>query len=58
PLRDEGEMYGRRLLAAGVPTTITRYPGMIHGFYGAVEALDAADRLYDDIAAFLLRDRR
>jgi hypothetical protein len=29
---------------------------MIHGFYGAVEALDAADDLYDEIAAFLLRD--
>jgi len=37
-LRDEGEAYGRKLDAAGVDVTVTRYNGLIHD-YGLLNAL-------------------
>lgn len=40
PLCDEGEAYAKRLQAAGISTTCSRYDGMIHGFFGMAAVLD------------------
>jgi acetyl esterase len=42
PLVDEGEAYGAQLQADGVKATVTRYPGMIHGFIDYLGRVDAA----------------
>jgi len=40
PLCDEGEAYADRLRQAGVPVTVSRYDGVIHGFFGMFPAID------------------
>ena len=53
PLRDEGEAYGERLRDAGVPVTVSRYDGMIHGFFGMTAVLDAARAAMDEVVVAL-----
>ena len=55
PLRDEGEAYARRLEEAGVPVTLTRYPGMIHGFFRRTHQFDQARAAVTEVAETLKR---
>jgi acetyl esterase len=53
PLCDEGEAYAKRLQEAGVPTTCSRYDGMIHGFFGMPAVLDKGKQAVTDAVAAL-----
>ena len=53
PLRDEGEAYAKRLAEAGVPVTVSRYPGLVHGFIRMINVLDPAKRAVEEVAAAL-----
>jgi acetyl esterase len=49
-LRDEAEIYGKRLAGAGVKVRIKRYRGMTHGFVRLQNFVDVARTGMDDIA--------
>lgn len=53
PLRDEGEAYARRLQQAGVPVTLTRYPGTIHGFVVMRGVLNSGRQAIREVAQFI-----
>jgi acetyl esterase len=53
PLCDEGNAYAKRLEQAGVPVTLSCYPGMIHGFVRRSRLLDHGQRGLEQVAAAL-----
>ena len=52
-LHDEGRAYAERLKAEGVDVDLISYDGMIHGFFGYLGLVDAAEQAHRDVAAFL-----
>ncbi len=53
PLRDEGELYGRRLADAGVETKVTRYRGATHGFVQHFSWIPELYRAFEETREFL-----
>ena len=58
PLRDEGEDYGNKLKAAGVPVTISRYDGAIHGEWYFFGVLDLGRAMHTEAARWLKEQLR
>jgi acetyl esterase len=52
-LRDEGEAYARALEAAGVPVTLRRYDGAVHGFFRWTAKARISRRAVADVGAAL-----
>jgi acetyl esterase len=53
PLRDEGDEYGRRLKAAGVPVAYRHFPGQFHGFFTMGKLLQQANVAVTEIAGWM-----
>ncbi|MBX6372683.1 MAG: alpha/beta hydrolase [Acetobacteraceae bacterium] len=53
PLRDEGEHYAQRLIETGVPVTVWRVPGQIHGFLPMGRLIAASSRVLDALGGAL-----
>jgi acetyl esterase len=54
-LRSQGEEWARKLEAAGVTVTATRYEGVMHEFFGASAVLDKAELAQREAADHFLR---
>ena len=53
PLRDQGEAFAHALMDARVHVTVSRFPGMMHGFLGAFAVLDGAKLAMLQAVAFV-----
>ncbi|MGH7864661.1 MAG: alpha/beta hydrolase [Candidatus Binataceae bacterium] len=53
PLCDEGEAYANQIKKAGVAVTLTRYPGVTHGFFSMAAMLDEGKRAQKEACAAL-----
>jgi acetyl esterase len=53
PLRDEGEAFARKIVAAGGQAVLTRYAGMNHGFVNNFGMIDAGRRAIDKACGWL-----
>lgn len=53
PLRDQGERYARHLAEAGVAVDLSRYPGMVHGFFAMAGTVDAGRTAISEAAGQL-----
>ncbi|MFI5959063.1 alpha/beta hydrolase [Cryptosporangium sp. NPDC051539] len=53
PLRDQGELFAARLAEAGVPATVSRYPGVPHTFFGLGADVQASVQAQLDTAELL-----
>jgi acetyl esterase/lipase len=51
PLRDEGDRYVDRLRAAGIPTTLSLWDGMNHGFMFWVGVVDRVETAMTEACA-------
>jgi acetyl esterase len=56
PLRDQGEAYGLRLQESGGRATISRYDGMIHGFWNLAGPISQARAAHQEAADALQRE--
>jgi acetyl esterase len=55
PLRDEAETYAKDLERAAVRVAMSRYDGMIHGFFSMYAFLDAGRRAHNEMANVLAK---
>ncbi len=53
PVRDETEHYARRLQQAGVPVQLSRYAGMIHGFFRTFALFEQSKQALEEVATAL-----